>query len=92
MRGLDIVYLGPLANRQASNTDAVRNFTTGVTCRKCEEKFNRSSAVANLPCKCRANPFGSFWVKLLTQKQTNNNENLSSLAEIIISNQDIHTI
>jgi len=47
--------------------------------------------IANLPWKFHANPFGSFCAKLLTDrqtnKQTNNDENISSLTEVIKPNK-----
>jgi len=48
-------------------------------------KFNRP--IANLPCKLHSNPFESFCAKLLTDKQTNNDDyiKLFSLAEVIIT-------
>jgi len=39
--------------------------------------------ITNRPWKFHVNPFGSFCAKLLTAKQTNNNENITSLAEVI---------
>jgi len=39
--------------------------------------------IANLPCKFHANPFGSF--RAVANKQTNNDENMTSLAEVINS-------
>jgi len=53
-------------------------------------KFNHfvHRTIANLPWKFRENPFWSFRAKLLTNKQTNskqtnNDENITSLAEIM---------
>ena len=44
------------------------------------------------PSKFHANPFGSFWAKLLTDKQadkqTNNDENITSLAEVTTNQND----
>ena len=49
--------------------------------------------IANLPWKCHANPFGSFCAKLLTDRQTdkqiNNGNYISFLAEIINENQSL---
>ena len=39
-------------------------------------------SLANLPLKFHVNPSGSFCAKLLTDKQTNNDENISSLVEV----------
>jgi len=41
--------------------------------------------IANLPWTFHANPFGSFCAKLRTDKQTNNDKNIISLAEIMIT-------
>jgi len=40
--------------------------------------------IAKFPWTFHANPFGSFCVKLLTDRQTNNDDYVSSLAEVII--------
>jgi len=37
---------------------------------------------ANLPSKFHANPFGSFCTKLQTDKQTDNDNYITSLAEV----------
>ena len=39
--------------------------------------------IANHSRKFHANPFRTFCAKLLTDKQTNNDENITSLAEVI---------
>ena len=40
--------------------------------------------IANRPSKVHANAFGSFCAKLLTDKRTNNDDYITSLAEVKI--------